>query len=180
MALTTLVPPTRNQLQPATGPLGEGLAFVGEWLFVGAPGVSVALGFPSLSMLRPLTYAIPMGQPAFQSASSVLALGSNDVVSQTIDNPAGDQSYFGAAVVGQGDVAVIGLPRQPDEREAGSVAVYRLNGAQTQWARVRELSPESSARGRFGAALAMDGETLIVAAPRVSAGGSFSSYQLAD
>lgn len=175
-ALTTLVPPETSPFQPAIGPLGEGLAMVEGWLFVGAPGVTGQL----LAQRRPVTYAIPMGQPALQSMSSALALETPDVVSQVIANPAADQSYFGASVVVQGGVAAIGMPRRPQQREAGSVAVYKLNSAQDAWARVLELIPEPGARGRFGAALAMEDETLIVASPRLSAGGGFSSYQLPD
>jgi len=74
----------------------------------------------------------------------------------------GAGGQFGAAVVLRGDTAVVGAP----ETGAGQAWVFDRNtGGSGAWGLVRQLQPELGTSGdAFGSTLALDGDTLLVAA----------------
>jgi hypothetical protein len=84
----------------------------------------------------------------------------------TTDAGAGDR--FGDAVGISGDTVVVGAPNDDDEgSESGSAFVFERNrGGRNQWGRVRMLTAEvPSALDRFGSAVAISGDTVVVGAP---------------
>lgn len=82
---------------------------------------------------------------------------------------------FGSAVALEGDVLAVGAPSDdtPGGRGAGSVYVFVRAGA--SWTLQQKIvAADSSDRDRFGAAVALSGDTLAVGAPEV-AGVSYES-----
>src|ERR1041384_5305945 len=72
---------------------------------------------------------------------------------------------FGAAVAIDGDTAVIGVPLNFLESNAGAVYVFvRTNSTWTQQAKLSASPPASS--GRFGISVAISGNTLVAGARR--------------
>jgi len=78
---------------------------------------------------------------------------------------------FGAAVAIDGDTAVVGAPRS-DPNEQGAAYVFVRNGG--AWCRQAKLvaGPSAADQDHFGAAVAIDGDTVVVGAPDV---GPFDS-----
>ncbi len=82
---------------------------------------------------------------------------------------------YGWAVSLDGDTLAVGVPGDDDDGESsGSVYVYkRLNG---QWFLLQKLTaPDASAGDRFGFALCLRGDRLIIGAPDAS---PFDEYQI--
>ncbi len=72
--------------------------------------------------------------------------------------------WFGAAVAGSGDTAVIGSPVRSSERKKGSTYVYERSGS--DWTGPFRLRAPSGSRGdQFGKSVAIDGDTIVVGAP---------------
>ena len=88
------------------------------------------------------------------------------------DNDFGDQ--FGFAVEVHGDRAVIGAPKDDEVAfDAGAAYVYERGG--TDWAQIQKLTNPTGAVGdELGAAVEVEGDVLMVAAPRRDAAGNDS------
>ena len=85
----------------------------------------------------------------------------------------GSGGRFGASLALAGDTLVAGGDDQEGRR--GVVYVWRWNGG--KWTPEQTLRPADRAPGdRFGAALALSGDTLLVAAPYAAAGMSAPGY----
>lgn len=77
---------------------------------------------------------------------------------------AGDQ--FGSSVDIFGNLAIVGSP-YADTTAADSGAAYLFRRDGSEWSLVQELTPADGAeKDRFGTAVAIDGTTLVVTAPR--------------
>jgi uncharacterized repeat protein (TIGR01451 family) len=78
---------------------------------------------------------------------------------------------FGSAIAFQGDVLVVGAPDDniPGERGAGSAYVFIRAGA--SWILQQKIAAgDASAHDRFGAGVALSGDTLVIAAPGALSG----------
>lgn len=85
----------------------------------------------------------------------------------------GNQDLFGTAVAIDGRTVLIGAPfADPGENQTGAVYVYERVGE--GWQRQAVLSPEDWSdvvyEGRFGQAVAVDGDTAVVGAPQIPRG----------
>ena len=82
---------------------------------------------------------------------------------------------FGYAVAIDGDTAVVGMPGEdsPDNSGAAFVFIRDSSGAWSRVARLRPSTPEENAL--FGNSVALQGNTIVVGAPR-EGGGSSSGY----
>lgn len=82
-----------------------------------------------------------------------------------------NENYFGFDVALEGNVAVIGDPRNDTlELDAGGVFIYRFDGA--NWIQEAILFAPDGARGdQFGKSLAMVGESLAIGAPTHNGNG---------
>ncbi len=79
--------------------------------------------------------------------------------------------WFGMAVAGSGDTAVIGSPVRSSERKKGSAYVYERAGS--DWTGPFRLRAPSGSRGdQFGKSVAIDGDTIVVGAPADDDGGA--------
>jgi hypothetical protein len=74
------------------------------------------------------------------------------------------EDYFGHAVAVSGDTAVIGMQYDDDQGEnSGAAYVFHFDG--TTWAQQAKLLPEAGlASDKFGASVAIDGDTIVVGA----------------
>lgn len=82
------------------------------------------------------------------------------------------RDWFGQYAAIEGDLAVVGAPRDDiDEEEwAGSVYIFQLMDG--EWREVQKLVSPSNVPGyRFGEALAIHGDTIVVGAPRETHSG---------
>ena len=85
----------------------------------------------------------------------------------------GDQFGFSASV--DGDWLAVGAPFADSDRAASTGAVYLFHRQNGHWDRGPKLTASDAARGdRFGLALALSGDTLLVGAPFDSDTGSLS------
>lgn len=92
----------------------------------------------------------------------------------------GQVRSFGRAVAIDGDTAVVGAPREagPNGASAGAVHVYVRNGS--EWIlQARLVAPDGGGNDRFGAAVAAEGNVIVVGAPWAqveTAGGAGAAY----
>jgi hypothetical protein len=78
--------------------------------------------------------------------------------------------HFGAAVAIDGNTAVIGVPLNYLESNAGAVYVFVRTGS--TWSQQAKLTASpAAASSQFGSAVAISGDTLVVGAPYAPAGG---------
>ncbi|PLW81184.1 hypothetical protein CWI75_17275 [Kineobactrum sediminis] len=78
---------------------------------------------------------------------------------------------YGAAVALQGDTALVGARRAPDDSGESRGAVFAYTLGDGGWTRQAVLHSDAPARGdQFGAALALDHGVALVSAPRDDAG----------
>ncbi len=78
----------------------------------------------------------------------------------------GAYDYMGRAIAIQGDRVVVGAPEHDQNGLAGSGSIYVFERSGTAWFLVAELSPaDAAAWDEFGAAVALDGGTILVGAP---------------
>lgn len=104
-----------------------------------------------------------------------------------LGNPNDDPSFgdatpyerFGESFALDGDRLAVGVHGAYDEsvQPVGRVQVFERSGA--NWSRIATLEPPvPQAWSRFGAAVALDGSTLVVSAPYQSAAGVFNGGQV--
>ncbi|MDR3457978.1 MAG: Ig-like domain-containing protein [Verrucomicrobiae bacterium] len=86
------------------------------------------------------------------------------------------QDQFGSAVVVSNTLVVIGSPLADYQglSDSGAVYIYDQNqGGTNQWGQVKKLLNTNSVAGdRFGTAIAMQGDTVVVGAPLTDNGGT--------
>lgn len=105
------------------------------------------------------------------------AQAATDEGTLTPDDP-GDNDYFGEALALDGDTAVIGTPGHDqgaqDDTRADRGAAYVFTHSDGEWSQEAKLThTEVSDGDEFGAAVAVDGDTVAVGAPGAhSDGGS--------
>lgn len=90
---------------------------------------------------------------------------------QAFDADGGDE--FGSAVAVSGDVAVVGAALDDDQGNASGAAYIfgRNQGGANAWGLVTKLLASGGGKGdQFGAAVALDGDTLAVGAPKEKVG----------
>ncbi|HNT25348.1 MAG TPA: Ig-like domain-containing protein [Anaerolineales bacterium] len=102
------------------------------------------------------------------------------VVLQSSDAATGD--YFGKAVAISGDTIAVGAPGEDGGMEdpladSGAVYIYQRNlGGEDMWGEVTTVyAPDAQLADQFGTALALDGDTLVVGAPKRDDGSTEDS-----
>lgn len=97
----------------------------------------------------------------------------SQVATLTASNGGGGDE-FGYSVAADGDYYVVGAPFE-DTNGTDAGAVYVFVRAGTVWAQDPIITPSSGAAGdRFGWSVAIDGDTIVVGAPKDDNGGSDS------
>jgi hypothetical protein len=107
-------------------------------------------------------------------------------IQKLIAPDAGSKEWFGHALAIDGAWAFIGADTDDTSFgvDTGSVYVYQFGGG--TWSFVQKIIPDDARQGaRFGQALAFDGETLVVGAPRddnstTTGAGSAYAYTLVE
>jgi hypothetical protein len=125
-------------------------------------GDGLACGIPSF---KPNPQGNQLGQVRFLRRST--ANPDSWSVVQTINAPAGPGLYFGHAVAMEGDTLVVGAYRSNSfgENRYGRVFVYRRSSATSSWSLLQEIpSPVRGDNDNFGESIALEGNTLVVAA----------------
>ncbi len=157
-------PPVQEAILKAAVPgagdwLGRSLALDGDTLLVGAededggsPGVNGDQTNDDLEDAG-AAYVFVLGPSGWTQQAYLKAAA-----------PAADED-FGAAVALSGDVAVVGAPRTTlDDVRVGAAHVYERSGG--VWSHVAVLRASNPGFGdTFGAAVAVSGDTIVVAAP---------------
>jgi len=85
-----------------------------------------------------------------------------------------DDDKYGYAVAATRDFVAVGQPEDDHNNETGSAFIYarRLDGSEA-WDEVKKLYPPGGGNGdKFGYAVAMSGDLLVVGAPENNTGGS--------
>lgn len=94
------------------------------------------------------------------------------LVEKLAPTPAISTSRFGESVAIDGDTVIVGAPRTQVGAilGAGAVHVFERNaGGAEQWSQTKRLLPlTATEQGGFGAAVALDGEVLLVGEPRAT------------
>jgi len=184
---------------------GTSLAVSGEWLLVGAPDRGAAYLFRSsgtswsfVTELQPagtndvesFGYAVTLdagsglavvGAPQDsdgQGAAHVFAAGADgswsEVARLTVDGAA-EGDGLGAAMAIVGGRILVGAPGRQSQR--GSVVAFQ-SGDQG-WTQFGEFAPQGAGENTaFGAALAVDGERILVGAPMYASTGAAFVYGL--
>lgn len=162
---TDLAPGEQRIFAPDDGvDFGDGfgcaLAMDGEWAVVGAKDDDVEADTDAGAV-----YLLHRNGTAWSITQKISAPGGVDVPRQ-----------FGAAAALFGDVMAIGAPGRANFDDIGHVFVFRRSG--TIWNQEAQLdAPQASPRGQFGAALAFDGNTLVVGDPNPSGKGRVVIYE---
>jgi hypothetical protein len=126
---------------------GQAVAIADDTIVVGAPGKSGGAG---------AAYIFERNHPATAEGWGLRA---------TLLGAAGDQLGYALAI--SGDRVAAGAPGAA----SGAALVYERNqGGQNAWGQVRRLAG-SAAGDQFGAAVALDGDTLLVGAPNADPAG---------
>ena len=90
------------------------------------------------------------------------ALGQNEVA-KLLPADGALEDYFGHAVAVSGDTAVIGMQYDDHGENSGAAYVFHLDGG--EWVQQAKLLPaDGEASDKFGASVAIDGNTIIVGA----------------
>ena len=146
----------------------EGEARFGTSLALSADGSTALVGAPGdvglLGSVTPFTHGA--GGWAQQGAKLVLPeTPSEALIEECREQPGECGTGAAVALSADGDIALIGAPRQ--NGEAGAAWVYVRSGG--SWSKLEQLTggPEEVGRGRFGRSVSIsaDGSTAIVGAP---------------
>ena len=161
----------RAALDPAAEPragAGSAVAITADAAFLGAPG-----GLGDLPRF---------GQPApaQPGAVHVYAVGPDGEATPagrlTSPSPEGSDR-FGAALVARGDLLVVGAPGS----DGGRGAVYRFERDGDAWRPAGTFVLEGlDAGARFGASLALAGNTLFAGAPGQAGGGVVAAFDVGE
>lgn len=135
-------------------------------------GSTLVVGVPNYSASSGRVYLYNMGSFPNWSSGSPTATVNSGFVSQTITSPSGNYSYFGYAVATNLYHVAVGAPGASGY--AGNVYVYNKSG--TLKYVVRDPTAYSTASNdRFGQAVAMTGNVMVVGAPYESDASNSSS-----
>lgn len=165
---------------------GTSLAVSGTTVAVGSPGwgpFGVVPGFPATNddfgrvwvyeQNQALGYFPEVSPAAFVDAPVLHEIGRPDLLSNELGLPEdADTAWdadFGAALALDGDTLVVGAPFDgpSDTLRFGRAYVFRFDVVTLQWEFEAFLSASNAAAGdRFGTALALDGDRLLVGSPR--------------
>jgi uncharacterized repeat protein (TIGR01451 family) len=141
---------------------GFSVAASGDVIVVGAPE-----GFAGGSLNRGVVYVYARNQGGADQWGQVARLVAAD---------GGEADRFGFRVAIDGDTIAASAPfdDSPGVFNHGSVYVYDRNqGGADQWGQVRKLLPDELTDGaRFGRALAISGETILVGSPYKTVNGA--------
>ena len=146
----------RGTIQPSSTAAGDwfgaSLAFDGQRVLVGAPGGSAA-GLDSTRLRPGQAFVLRAGGGGKWSEEARLTLPTANL-----------NGSMGAAVLLHASEALVGAPRV--DSLAGVVVRFTRQG--TTWTQAGTIAPDSAVRpAGFGAALARDGDDLLVGAPLV-------------
>lgn len=113
-----------------------------------------------------LSAAVLVGVPASADATTIAS-----DAEVTSDNVQADDE-FGATVAVDGDLMVVGAPHHSTQK--GKAYVFaRDEGGADAWGQVAELTPSRNNNlANFGQAVAIDGDTVVVGAPREYGAGA--------
>ena len=139
---------------PANARFGTSVDVSGDRLIVGAPGVEASQGSCSSA-----------------GAAYVFRNDAGDwILEDTIEDPVGSASCFGASVAINQMTAVVGAPFD-DGAASNAGTVYEVERSENAWSIVGELipSPAPVAGARFGGVLDMSPDSVIVGSPGVAA-----------
>ncbi len=154
----------------------------GGWLLEGKLAPPAAGGLAGISVALDGDYAVlgapttRVGNNALQGAAHVFAWnGRNWVFEQTLVAPDGAANdLFGSAVALAGSRLVIGAPDDSDgttiEAHGSAHLFIREGGSWT--GRVRLTAPALESEARYGEAVAIDDERVVVGAPGATVGGA--------
>jgi choice-of-anchor B domain-containing protein len=128
---------------------GSAIVIAGDEVIVGRPGT--VIGFPLPAGQRGGVHVFRRGSNGWSESASVTAEG------------VGDMDGFGMSIAVDGNLMAVGAPRTGGN--LGAVYVFeRSSGG--QWSqRARITPPDTAADQRFGNALAIAGNTLLVGVP---------------
>ncbi len=134
---------------------GAAVALSADLAFVGSLDAESAVG----------------GDPAFVSVFQNTGAGWVERASLTAEAPA--SSGFGSVLAADGDVVVVGAPLYDlSVRDEGAVFVYRRLGSTPEFLLEATLvAPDAFENDRFGAAVSISGDRIVVGAPRDDDGG---------
>lgn len=136
--------------------IGASVALSGDTAIVGAP----EQGFPSAP--GSATVFVRVGALWTQQASVRAIDGTN-------------QDGFGSASAIVGDIAIIGAPKADPAGVSSAGAAYVFSRTGTVWAQTAKLiAPTNVANAKFGSAVAVRGNQIVVGAPGTSAAYAFS------
>ena len=161
----------RGTLDPEAEPragVGTAVATVADAVFLGAPG-----GLGELPRF---------GQPAAPQPGVVYvyAVGPDGAAATAarLTSPSAEGAdRFGAALVAAGDLLVVGAPGSA----GGRGAVYRFERDGDAWRPAGAFVPEGLTAGaRFGASLALSGNTLFAGAPGQAGGGVVAAFDVSE
>ena len=149
------------------------------WSFTRSGTTWTGAPLPTLTPLYPTppAYYLSVSSAAMSGGSLLMAVGDLltsqfNGVSSTFGNVEfarlrhSEQDYGSASAVSSGGTVFVGAATDTDENVVSTGSVYVLAKRNNDWALQTKLYPGSAAVGsRFGAALAADGDTLLVGAP---------------
>ncbi len=149
----------------ATSPLfGASLALDGERLAVGSPEETLSTLLPARTYLGLVR--------VFERNSG--GVGNWGQVRKLTGDDSGSAEKFGASVALEGEALAVGAPGEAVRGVVGAGVAYvfaRNHGGAANWGRLdKVIASPVQAGAAFGAALALDGADLVVAAPEESKG----------
>jgi hypothetical protein len=141
--------------------LGLDVAVGNTFLLSGAPLSNAATGDAVLSAIESTVATAFIKHPGI--AIDPNAIPFTTTLVEATDASAGDR--FGSAVATYEDLAVVGaLGEDAGGRDAGAVYVFRKRN--NEWDEVAKLiAPDAAAGDRFGYAVDIDGDTIVVGSP---------------
>ena len=120
-------------------------------------------------------YGAP-GANSGAGTATILDRGSSNTwsVSATlVASDAAASDAFGASVALQGDIVVVGAPFGPGGASANQGAVYVFRKSGATWTQVAKLTASDGVAGdQFGAAVSMNGDSVVVGAPGADVAGA--------
>lgn len=129
-----------------------------------------------------------VGAPLQSGGGSVYVLGRNVGGTNTwglvkkLSGPSIPTNHleFGWSVALQGDTLVVGAPRSgANQAQRGYVYIFERNeGGPDNWGEIKAFTtPQFDTYTRFGTSVAIDGDTLVVGAPKHGDGGAAFIYE---
>jgi hypothetical protein len=106
------------------------------------------------------------GRGARVGSASVFIRSAEGWIEEAKLLPDADTEAFGRALALDGDTAVVGARRSQDGAPDDAGMIYVFSRSDEEWSRDARLEPDGTNRDdRFGTAVALDGDTVLVGAP---------------